>query len=169
MDKTEDNAPNHAPDSVLRVKLIRTLFKFRKLVQSIAQVLDVSFGEFMVLNGISEQSRCGEDFKAAEAMEFLSVTKPAVSQILNNLEKKGYVTREISANDRRRIVVSLTKSGLETLERLKWYFDKAMTEVVNRVGEEDVSKLIELLDRLESVCEEMKIGFWNLEEGEAGK
>ncbi|MCL2351658.1 MAG: MarR family winged helix-turn-helix transcriptional regulator [Firmicutes bacterium] len=152
MDATGDKSPDRAQ----KEKFILALFKFRKFAQSVAQVLDVSLGEFMVLAGISERARCDGDFRASEAMEFLGVTKPAVSQILNSLEKKGFVTRRISDSDRRRIRVGLTDSGLETVVRLKGMFDRAITEVMDRFGEEDFSKLTELLARFESVSEEIK-------------
>ena len=164
MDKTVDNmrsgpscnTPGQAPERTLKENLLRTMFKFRKLAQSVTLDLGVSFGEFIVMKGISEHSRCNEDFRISEVMEFLSVTKPAVSQMLNNLEKKGYVTRQISESDRRRIKVSLTESGSETVERLTDYFDRGLAETANRIGEDDITRLIGLLDRVESVYESIK-------------
>ena len=41
----------------------------------------------------------------------LNISKPAISYILNTLEKKNYIIREIDPKDRRKVSISATPEG----------------------------------------------------------
>lgn len=65
------------------------------------------------------------------AME--KITTQSMSQILNKLLEAGYISRKISASDKRKSIISLTKAGQNTLykvrnERDEW-LNKALEEV----------------------------------------
>lgn len=65
------------------------------------------------------------------AME--KITTQSMSQILNKLLESGYISRKISATDKRKSIITLTKAGQNTLykvrnERDEW-LNKALGEV----------------------------------------
>ena len=61
--------------------------------------------------------------------EKLDVTMPRVTMILNGMESKELVTREISAEDRRKVEVTITKKGRSVIRKRR----KNLTEYVDRV------------------------------------
>lgn len=48
---------------------------------------------------------------AAEVIEGLEVSKQAASQLIDTLVLRGYLTREVNAEDRRRMSIELTERG----------------------------------------------------------
>ncbi|MDO5293475.1 MAG: MarR family transcriptional regulator [bacterium] len=45
--------------------------------------------------------------------ELLQISNPAISYILNSLEKKSYITREINPNNKRKFTISATPAVIE--------------------------------------------------------
>jgi DNA-binding MarR family transcriptional regulator len=48
---------------------------------------------------------------AADVIENLGVTKQAASQLIDTLVLRGYLTREVNSDDRRRMTIVLTERG----------------------------------------------------------
>lgn len=76
----------------------------------------------------------------------LHVSRSRITAALSTLRKKGYVTMEMSRNDRRRMLVTLTAEGesfiKEKQDRVQSYFDT----LVEGLGEKNVKELIRLIE-----------------------
>lgn len=142
-------------DTNIRDKLIRVMHRMRRETVHIADALDPSPGEFMALMRVL---KCGggPELSVSDIQGGLNVSKPAVSQILNTLEKKKLILRSIDASDRRKISVTLTQDGERTLERAKLTIDSRMDEFIERFGRDDALELIRLADKLFYVLDEMR-------------
>lgn len=70
------------------------------------------------------------------------------SRLVEKLKQKGLVEREASNEDRRRVNVSLTPSGLELIERAAKIVEKKVEELMYRISQEDVILLNQILNRL---------------------
>ena len=92
----------------------------------------------------------------SQMRDYLSVSKAGMSQMLGGLEQKGFVTREIDPENRRRILVHLTPLGEELLTSHHRDLDRRLDEVVSRLGEEDTRELIRLIDKLAVTLEDMQ-------------
>ncbi len=84
------------------------------------------------------------------AME--KITTQSMSQILNHLLELGYITRRISATDKRKAIISLSKDGQHVLhkvrnERDEW-LNKALTETCSAKEQDLLRRAIEPLTRL---------------------
>lgn len=137
-------------DGNLKEQLIRVMLRFKKLGMTFPLGFDIRMGELFVMNGIAGNTSC------SDIQSNLYITKPAVSQILNTLEKKGYVNREIDKSDRRKISVTLTPQGQEILKETKKYADMTLGTTISRFGEENTRQLISLLTQLVDISEEIK-------------
>ncbi|MCZ7556693.1 MAG: MarR family transcriptional regulator [Bacteroidia bacterium] len=69
------------------------------------------------------------------------------SRLVERLRTKGFIERRTSAEDRRQANISITKKGLETLERIG-DFDGILTAVSKVVTEEDARTTNKTLDNL---------------------
>jgi DNA-binding MarR family transcriptional regulator len=82
-------------------------------------------------------------------------SKPAVSQMINVLEKKGYVTREICKNDRRLTRILLTDLGYKVLEQEKRVFLGKIDHALDRMGKEDSEAFIGLLEKYFEIIKDL--------------
>lgn len=81
----------------------------------------------------------------------LHISKPAISYILNTLEKKNYITREIDPKDRRKVSISATPEGRAAAEQSMKKYDEIWSEILDRFGEDNMRQLIDLLTDLDDL------------------
>lgn len=78
----------------------------------------------------------------------MGISLPAITHQLKALEEHGYVVREASATDRRRVYVSITKKGYLLMERMRQDRMEMLQGFIEFLGEEDSRKLIEIISRI---------------------
>jgi len=145
-------------DNELRDLLVHTMFRFKKVGMIFPPGLDIHMGEFFVMKAIEGNTAWPEhNNSVSDLPKHLMISKPAMSQLLNGLEKKGYIVREIDQNDRRKISVTLTPKGQDILMRTKDYADNMLETVISRFGEENTRQLVELFTRLTDISEEIRL------------
>ncbi len=88
----------------------------------------------------------------SELASMEKITTQSMSQILNKLMEAGYITRKISADDKRKSIISLTKAGENTLykvrnEREEW-LNKALDEICTEKEKSMLRNAIEPLRKL---------------------
>jgi len=135
----------------MKSAFVHTMMRVRKATVFLPPGCDIRTGELFVLNKVA-----GKSASMSEIQDKLFMTKPAVSQILNGLENKGLVHREIDPRDRRRIMVTLTPRGDAVLRNMKGHTDHVMDTTLSRFGEENTQELIRLLNLLADITEELK-------------
>jgi DNA-binding MarR family transcriptional regulator len=73
---------------------------------------------------------------------------PGITRLLDRLEKAGQVSRKRCLEDRRRVLCSITRAGLATLQKADGPVDSAERGRGERLSRSDLQKLQALLDRL---------------------
>lgn len=141
----------------LKEQLVNAMRQFKKVGMNFPAHLNISMSELFLMNGI-EKNAAGPDIPVniSEIQCNLHITKPAVSQMLNALEQKGYVLREIDQSDRRKISVSLTAQGMVMLLETRKHTSEVLDQLITRFGEDNTRDLIRLLSQLADVSEELK-------------
>lgn len=71
------------------------------------------------------------------------------SRLIDKLFAKKYVTREQSAEDRRRVDIFITQLGLDTLKKIDALLNDHLKENIN-LNEKECNQLSDLLDKLRS-------------------
>ena len=86
----------------------------------------------------------------------LNMSSPRISSALKNLEKKGFINREFSTTDRRKVYVNITNTG-------KQYVFKKTSEIYNlfyamfkELGIDDTKELIRIIDKLNNIFSDIK-------------
>ena len=102
--QVDESLPRYVNDSVAALERILTSDNFSVF----ERITRVSRGEIFVLKILLLRDGTSTPTEISEAMRS---TKGRVSAILNSLEKKGFVGREIDRDNRRNIIVTLTDSG----------------------------------------------------------
>lgn len=76
------------------------------------------------------------------------ILAPSLSRIISKLENDKFIKRFIDANDGRRINLTITKLGEDTLEKIAPEIDNFFKALHRRYGEEKLTTLIELLGEI---------------------
>lgn len=88
------------------------------------------------------------DMQTADLAEECDLSKGTLTGVVKTLERQGFVKRTQVASDRRRVTVSLTDAGLDTIERLFPRFNRYEGEMVRGLSATDKQELAELLRRV---------------------
>lgn len=77
--------------------------------------------------------------------DFLGVSKPTITGIMNTLEKDGYVRRKHDRKDRRNIDISLTQKSLDMFSRFEAMTRFVIDGFVESFQEESLQNLNEVM------------------------
>lgn len=80
--------------------------------------------------------------------DFMGVSKPTVTGLMNTLEKDGFVRRAHDEEDRRRIDIILTEKSLELFKRFEAKTTFVIEEFLSSVPEDSQLKLNETMTTL---------------------
>lgn len=105
---------------------------------------EVTVEQFQILRNIRHGSQTVSDLAKMK-----SITKSAVSQSVENLVKKGYITRAASPDDRRRIRLELTPAGQELVALIYQRNRAWMAEKLKDASSDQIQDLITAMDLLE--------------------
>lgn len=84
----------------------------------------------------------------------LLITPPAASRLLNTMEGKGLIIRTVDEDRRRNTFVSLTPAGDQILAQTAQEMEDSKLRLIRRMGYKDITKLIELWNKLAEIMEE---------------
>ena len=137
----------------LQNELVQAMFRLKKMMnRGLGRDLDnanITMSEFILMREVAENTKESYNSMAlTEVREYLSVSKAAVSQMLNSLEKRGYIVREIDPNNRRNIIVILTEEGKTAFEKKNQEFYDRFEMVIRGIGEKDVSLFIAMINKM---------------------
>jgi DNA-binding MarR family transcriptional regulator len=78
--------------------------------------------------------------KMSELSDVLKTTKSNVTNLVDALERNGYLSRIRSKEDRRVIMVELTKEGEKLYRKLLDSFDSLIKKIVSKIPQEDLEE-----------------------------
>jgi MarR family transcriptional regulator for hemolysin len=96
-----------------------------------------------------------EESTAGEIAEQARLSPGAVSGMLDELEEQGIVSRVRCADDRRRVLVSLTDTGRKVLGERKRRWAKRWEDSMDGVDDRDLEAAVEVLRRIAGALDEV--------------
>ena len=142
--------------SDLREQFFTSIVHFRKLEATLSSECEMQMNEMAILHSIAGTC-CREcpcmNLDVPGMQKKLHISKPAISYILNTLEKKNYITREIDPKDRRKVSISATPEGKAAAEESMKRYDDLWTEILTQFGKENMKELIRLIQELDCLYE----------------
>lgn len=78
---------------------------------------------------------------AVDMIRGLGVTRQAASQLIDTLVLRGYLRREINAEDRRRVNIVLTERGQAAAEAIRAGIDRVETELARMLSPAELAGL----------------------------
>ena len=122
--------PNH-PDSGQLASDLRTVLTrlIKKLRSRSVTTGKLSLTERSTIS-LLDQHR---ELLPSELAAMEKITTQSMSQILNHLLELGYITRKISAADKRKVFISLSKAGRDMLHAIRHERDEWLQATLNRI------------------------------------
>ena len=110
--------------------------------------MKLTFNQYQALTAIRELGECSVN----DLADKLGIAQSTTSQLVDRLVKGGYVSRETFADDRRRMVVMLSKSGTQMMERRKQSLLQAYTRILLMLEENDQVMLEDAFEKFYRVA-----------------
>lgn len=130
--------------------------RLHRLMTQHVHLMAISKPEFFAMQTIAILKEKKQKINTAGLSEALGVSKSAISQTMNSIEEKGYITRTIDCEDRRQPMISLTDAGKEALMRGRESIYQNCMVCLDRFGKEKTEQFLTLLEELTSICEEQQ-------------
>lgn len=137
-------------DAILR-SLRRILRKVSEHSRLLARTGGLTVPQFLCLRAISASSE-GE-LSVAQVAETVQLSPPTVSRIMDRLERAGCVQRERRSDDRRKVSLSITRSGKDRLAALPSPLHERFVERLNDLDATKRAAILLALDELVSMLE----------------
>lgn len=142
-------------DSELKKDLVSAVIRIKRVDMQSVNPSCMQQTELLIISRAANGcASCDKGYTVSEIHKDLHLSKPAVSQTLNSLEKKGYISRAIDPDDRRKITVMVTDTGEAKLKEAQNQYDQVMDRVISQYGEENTRQLISLIYQLVDILEE---------------
>ncbi len=90
----------------------------------------------------------GQDVYQKDLEEEFGIGRSSVTSVLNNLEKNGFITRQLSENDRRLKKITLTEKALHTAEAHRRRLDAFERQLSETLSSEELAVMKDLLERI---------------------
>lgn len=100
-----------------------------------------SQGEILVLMYLHKCT--GQPTLPNEIAKYADMSTARIAAILNKLEEKGLITREISHNDRRKILVAVTDKGRTEAKKHKEKALHYVAHILEKMGEQRAESFLE--------------------------
>lgn len=102
-------------------------------------------GENFVLSYVFERNG---NVIPSDISNAMGSTSARIATILNNLEQKGFISRTIDTEDRRRIIVNLTDRGKEHVHEQNQKRIDFIMNMLKYLGENDAKEYIRIMKKL---------------------
>jgi DNA-binding MarR family transcriptional regulator len=145
-DEIRQSRPFGSVTQEAAVAILRSANDLRRALGDVVGVAGLSLQQYNVLR-ILRGAR-GEPLPTLEIAERMVERTPGVTRLLDGLEKRGLVERVRCTEDRRRVLCSITDTGLELMAPLDQGIDEREKAGLGALGEARLSELVKLLDEV---------------------
>lgn len=126
------------------VKLARAFSTFNKKTAENIRNYGLTQPQFAVIEALGHLG----PLKVGEICKKMLVTGGNMTLVLDNIEKLGYIERIHSKDDRRAIIVQLTKSGKELFDKIFYSHAEYVAQLMSVLTQEEQKILGDLLKKL---------------------
>ncbi len=136
-----------------RQEAVDFMLEFMPAVQrspGVASVREGTRGEMFVLEFVRSRGQV----QPGEISRAMRVSTARIAAVLGQLETKGLLVRMPLPEDHRKVTVSLTPFGEETIRAHYGKMRTHVDEVFRSLGEEDTDELVRILKRVKAIIDQ---------------
>jgi DNA-binding MarR family transcriptional regulator len=112
--------------------------------------LGISQAEAHVLSCLSESGACS----IGDVHHSFGHRRSTLTSILNRLEDRGLIEREIHPDDRRSYLLRLTREGMPVASRARRTLERLEAAALSRLSQQQVSSFVAVVEAIRGAAEE---------------
>ncbi|OMB94422.1 MarR family transcriptional regulator [Mycobacterium sp. NS-7484] len=138
---------NDLDELLVRVHILRQRPGWRRrLIDASGSVPSLS--TLRVLRAVEQREKAGLSASIGEVAEYMAVEHSTASRTVANVVSAGLLTKSMDPDDQRRCVLTLTEEGRQALAQVTERRQQMVAETVADWPEDEVDKLVDLLQQL---------------------
>ena len=146
-----DLKPSPATSDVERLADIIMILQ-RCFMQRLSGLLthgQVSFAQFFLLAHIGAH----ETLSMSEIAEKMNHSTAAATGLVDRLENLGYVHRTHALNDRRKVLVKITKKGANLVDQIRLDMVNNLTTLMHQLTPDEQTAWVRIYEKIYSYCQ----------------
>lgn len=136
--------PLDSPDQEAILNILRTSDQFQNRLGRLFREFDLTHSQYNVLRILRGE---GKPMPCLEIGDRMIQVVPAMTGLLDRLEKQGLIQRERCTQDRRVIYVTLTESALNLLKRMDGPVNELHKQLIGHLTQAELKELSHLLEK----------------------
>lgn len=136
--------PFDSPDQEAILNILRTSDQFQNRFGRLFREYDLTHSQYNVLRILRGE---GKPMPCLEIGDRMIQVVPAMTGLLDRLEKQGLVQRERCTQDRRVVYVNLTESAKELLKRMDGPVNEVHKRLIGHLTQAELKELSRLLEK----------------------
>lgn len=124
----------------------KAALEFDKISNPIFDGYDLTASQYKVLKFLYAQP--SRTARVVDIEKYYSLTHPSTIGLLDNLEKKGFITRVRNPNDARSRIISLTEKADNMQNELEGLGNTLENKITENLTETEKAQLVSLLQKL---------------------
>jgi MarR family transcriptional regulator, organic hydroperoxide resistance regulator len=128
------------------IALLLTADKFKRTFEDILEPFEITGQQYNILRILRGAGKNG--LPTMEIGDRLIEKSPGLTRLIDRLEKKDLVLRERCETDRRQVFCTITKQGLQLLEKIGGRIAKMEHNALDVLSQRELKELMELLHKI---------------------
>lgn len=126
--------------------------RIREMLPTLPSGVTPSYIHFLDVIAIMEQQ--GISVKISDISDFLKIPRPGVTRTVREMEEKGYLRKQVAAEDGRVTYISITEEGRALSRKYNDDVFNSLVEPLSGISEEDAGTMIQTIETFYQVmCE----------------
>ena len=143
---------NYSKINTILVRLFNDILDYESKVFKNTEFKDITTNDMHIIDVIGLNQKKNMSGVAKD----LSVTMGTLTISINNLVKKGYVTRVRSEKDRRIVYVELSKKGIDAYNKHNEFHKDMVTSMLDTLNDKETEILIKGLHKIDTWIHNIK-------------
>lgn len=136
--------PFDSPDQEAILNILRTSDQFQNRFGRLFREFDLTHSQYNVLRILRGE---GKPMPCLEIGDRMIQVVPAMTGLLDRLEKQGLVQRDRCTQDRRVVYVTLTESAKDLLKRMDGPVNELHKQLIGHLTQAELKELSRLLEK----------------------
>ena len=143
-DELKKKRPFDLPEQEAILNILRTSDQFQNRFGRLFREYDLTHAQYNVLRILRGE---GKPMPCQEIGDRMIQVVPAMTGLLDRLEKQGLVQRERCTEDRRVVYVELTETARDVLKRMDDPVSELHTQLIGHLTQTELKELSRLLEK----------------------
>jgi DNA-binding MarR family transcriptional regulator len=129
----------------LSLRFFNALKVFKKKIDLRDEIYNLTIGQMEILHFIKNKKHV----PMKDIADFLAITPPSATSLINNLVLNDIVERSYDKSDRRMILLSITEKGQKIFEKAKKERSAVFEKILSNLNEEEKNSLLSILKKMQ--------------------